>query len=154
MDALREQMKFDEVIIIIDPLSELIIREEHKELNILSEVAIENFEFVVKHFAADTRTTFNIICASNYDKLFPELYKDLLLKIKGIQYQNRTNDYTLLRYANQWQVNFVKNLYHLSDDFSLNELEQVYNCPVVIASGGPSLSKQLPQLKKFGRIFY
>ncbi|WP_052130044.1 motility associated factor glycosyltransferase family protein [Ureibacillus sinduriensis] len=148
IDALKDQMHFNEVLLIIDPLSELTIREEHKQLNIFNENVIENLEFIVRHLAADTRTTFNIICSSNYDKLFPEMYRELLLKIKGIQYQNRTNDYTLLRYANKWQVNFVENLYHLSKDFSLGELENAYSCPVVIASGGPSLSKQLPQLKK------
>ncbi|CAM5191058.1 hypothetical protein UACE39S_04182 [Ureibacillus acetophenoni] len=150
-EALLQQFKFDEVLIVIDPLLEngtLTIRKEHEQFNIFNKNAIENLEFIVGTLAEETRTTFNIICLSNYDKLFPELYKKLLVKVKGIQYQNRTNDYTLMRYAESWQVNFIKNLYHLSNDVSLAKLEQIYDCPVVIAFGGPSLSKQIEQLKK------
>lgn len=151
VDALLQQFRFNEVLIVIDPLLEngqIIIREEHKSLPIYDQTAIGNLEFIISRLAEKTRTTFNILCLSNYDKLFAELYKELLAKIKGIQFQNRSNDYTLLRYAKSWQVNFIKNLYHLSNDVNLGELEKIYDCPIVIASGGPSLSKQLDQLKK------
>lgn len=151
VEALCKEFQFNEVLIVIDPLLQnniLKVREEHRNLHILNANAIENLEFVLSHFARETRTTFNVICLSNYDKLFPEFYKDLLVKVKGVQFQNRTNDYTLMRYAKTWQVNFVKNLYHLSKDYRLSELEQAYSAPIVIASGGPSLSKQLPQLIK------
>lgn len=39
------------------------------------------------------------------------------------------------------------NLYYVHKDQSLKELYNKYDCPVILASGGPSLTKQLPLLK-------
>ena len=47
-----------------------------------------------------------------------------------------------------WQQNYIDNLRFAVNDTSIAKLKKKYNCPVVVASGGPSLTKQLPLLKK------
>lgn len=149
--AIAKVRKFDEIIILIEPLLE---HEKIKIENIPSNTLIfgkdvlENFEFFLGEFTADYRVSYNVICLANYDKLFVSEYKLLLSKVKDVQMKNQVNDYTSIYFSKMWQKNFIENIFHLSKDHSLNVLENAYNHPVVIASGGPSLNKQLTILKE------
>lgn len=90
----------------------------------------------------------HIICSPNYNHLFPNLYVDILTIIKERANINRIVENTVRRYANDWQENYLLNLGNAISDQSLENLYQKYTCPIVIASGGPSLTKQMEQLKK------
>jgi len=152
VDALLKRRSFEETIIVIDPLFDSrTLRPERKSSNLflLDSTAISMLELYINKIAANTRVAFKIICTSNYEKVFPKEYKELLKKIVDIQYKNRTNDYTLIRYAKEWQRNFIENLRNLNKDCTIERLHKQYNCPIVIASGGPSLTKQIPLLKKY-----
>lgn len=151
VDALLERFQFDEKLIVIDPLLDnerLKVRDEHKNLVIFNSTVINNFDVYLRDLTKGIRTTFQVICLPNYDKLFPSLYKKVLLKIKDVQISNRTNDLTLIMYGEKWQKNFTDNLSNFTKDFSLSLLREAYTCPIIIVSGGPSLSKQLHQLRK------
>lgn len=156
IDALIKMQHFNEPIFIIDPLfknKQLHIAEKHQHLHLYNEESIGRWDIILKEFAPDYRTSFKVHCLSNYDKLFPEIYKELLLDIKGVQYKHRVNDYTLVRYAKDWQKNLMNNLFYLEKDYSLYDLKKKYTAPVVVAAGGPSLNKQLPLLKKYRQQF-
>lgn len=156
VDSLKEQLKFNEPFIVIDPLfddSLLNVQERHKtnevDKSLYSSESIEKLEYIVnaiKNF--DYQKTFKIICAPNYDKLFPEFYINLLKKVKNIQKSNIVHENTIIKYSEIWQENFSENLISLFEDRNLVKLEKKYTCPVIIASGGPSLTKQLPLLEK------
>ncbi|WDV07457.1 motility associated factor glycosyltransferase family protein [Lysinibacillus irui] len=152
VDALLKRRSFEETIIVIDPLFDnQTLKPKHQALNLFmfDSTAISVLELYINKIATNTRVTFKIICTSNYEKLFPNQYKELLKKIVDIQYKNRTNDYTILRYAKDWQRNFIENLQNLNVDCTIEGLYKTYNCPVVVASGGPSLTKQIPLIKKY-----
>jgi len=152
VEALLKRRSFEETIIVIDPLFDnQTLRPKHKASNLFmfDSTAISVLELYINKIATNTRVAFKMICTSNYDKVFPNQYKELLKKMLDIQYKNRTNDYTLLRYAKDWQRNFIENLQNLSVDSSIEGLHKKYNCPVVVASGGPSLTKQIPLIKKY-----
>ncbi|MGE7090274.1 motility associated factor glycosyltransferase family protein [Lysinibacillus sp. NPDC048646] len=156
VDSLKEQFKFDEPLIVIDPLfddSILEVQARHKanevEMVLYNSESIEKLEYVVDSTKkVDYQKNFKIICAPNYEKIFPEIFLQVLKKVKNIQKSNMVNEITILNYSEAWQKNFSANLIALFEDRSLESLEQIYSCPVIIASGGPSLTKQLPLLKK------
>ncbi|MGE7945696.1 motility associated factor glycosyltransferase family protein [Lysinibacillus sp. NPDC093688] len=152
VEALLKRRAFEETIIVVDPLfnnQTLELKHQAPNLFAFNSTVIPIFELYINEIAANTRVSFKTICTPNYDKVFPNEYKGLLKKIVDIQYKNRTNDYTLIRYAKDWQRNFIENLRNLNEDSSIEELHRQYNCPVVVASGGPSLTKQIPLLKKY-----
>ncbi|WP_107840215.1 motility associated factor glycosyltransferase family protein [Metasolibacillus meyeri] len=152
IDALQKVQHFNEPILVIDPLfkkEQFKISTKHHHLPLYNEDSIGRWDVILKEFASDYRTSFKVFCLPNYDKMFPDIYKELLLDIKGVQYKNSTNDYTLLRYAKDWQNNLMNNLFYLENDCSGYDLQQKYTAPVVVAAGGPSLNKQLPLLRKY-----
>lgn len=150
VDALLSSFKHNEELIVIDPLfndRHIVINENHKGLRIYESNILNNFEFYLGAVAKEVRTAYKTICLPNYDKLFSKEYKHMLSKIKDVQYRVLVNDYTLIRYAKDWHMNFMGNLINLKKDSNIKHLRQVYDCPVVIASGGPSLNKQINLLK-------
>lgn len=90
----------------------------------------------------------NIICTPNYDKIFAEEYVELLKLIKGIQNKNTIYKNTIMKFADLWQENIIRNMLYSYYSSNLSDLEKSLSKPVVVASGGPSLTKQIPLLKK------
>ena len=91
VDALLKRRSFEETIIVIDPLFDSrTLRPERKSSNLflLDSTAISMLELYINKIAANTRVAFKIICTSNYEKVFPKEYKELLKKIVDIQYKN------------------------------------------------------------------
>lgn len=156
VDSLKEQLKFGEPLIVIDPLfddSLLEVQTRHKATEVgkalYNSKYIDELEYIVDAIEeVDFKKNFKIICSPNYEKILPEVYLQLLKKVKNIQKSNMVNENTIIKYSETWQKNFSTNLLALFEDRSLTNLEKIYSCPVIIASGGPSLTKQLPLLKK------
>lgn len=90
-----------------------------------------------------------ITVSPNYDKMDLEKYKNFLLILKDMTKIAKVNENTVSKYANMWYENYLKNLNYLNKDHSVATLKNISNKPVVVASGGPSLTKQLPILKNY-----
>lgn len=143
--ALGEKLNGTEKIIIVEPfLKELNINDEYvigmddyKKIKELISAKLENYSREIK-----------VICSPNYEKLATLEYKNLLQLVKDLQRENQVDENTIRFGSESWQENYIKNLVYAFEDMSLKELEKKYDCPVVIASGGPSLTKQMPYLKK------
>lgn len=152
IDELMKRNRFDEQIIIIDPLlkrEELRMKKEHNQIVKILPELVPFLEDVLIKIDSKVRTKFNIYCTKNYDKIFPNYYKELLQKIRDLQEANRVNDNTLLIFSEKWQENLALNLNHMDIDTSIENLENKFELPVIIASSGPSLLKQLPLLKRW-----
>lgn len=144
-DALKSKMKNKEELIIIDPFKDSLCTENDEVIDAANGDLIRA---KISNTLSHNRRDLRIICSQNYDKLAGEEYILLLKSIKEIQYMKVVSENTI-RFANEfWQENYIKNLVFATQDAPLSELNKMYNCPVVIASGGPSLTKQLPLLKK------
>lgn len=148
-DALEEKLNGKENIIIVEPfLEKLKINNDHvidandskKFATILSQ-KLENYSREVK-----------VICSPNYDKLAMKEYKELLQIVKDIQRDKQVDENTIRFGSESWQENYIKNLVYAFKDPSLNVLEKRYTSPVVIASGGPSLTKQIPIIKRMRKF--
>lgn len=89
-----------------------------------------------------------IIDSPNYKQLFDKEYGEFLNKVKELSYLNIVNINTIFAWSKNWQQNLLSNLYSAIEATPFAKLtEEKLNCPVIIASGGPSLTKQLELLK-------
>lgn len=89
-----------------------------------------------------------LIESPNYAKLYPTLMQEALELLKEVSMLELVNINTFHHFAGTWQNNFLANIYHSLHAISFNKLVKKLSCPVIIASAGPSLTKQLPLLRK------
>lgn len=145
-----EQIKemYDDDVIVIDPLySELkkhaIIQAKYVagEINniVIKNVVYEQLKFYSRRI--------NVICSPNYQRIFLNEYKEVLKILKTIQHSNIVSENTIRFYSEKWQENYIHNLSLINKFDSFNSLVGKFDLPIVIASGGPSLIKQIPLLK-------
>lgn len=154
IEALLNEFKFNEKLIVIDPFVEkklIKIQPKHKKQNnilFFNSKQIEHLAyFLRKTEMQDFQMAFSVFVSPNYDKFFNELHLVILKQVKEIQYRSIVDINTELKYADSWQANTINSLFNLQTDVSLNVLQDKFNLPIVIVSGGPSLTKQLPSLK-------
>ncbi|OMC89151.1 hypothetical protein BK128_04275 [Viridibacillus sp. FSL H7-0596] len=144
----------NEHIVIIDPLIEngfLEICERHKNENkvVYWEAGHTNtLGYTIAGLSDGLELKLKTISSPNYDSLFQKEYYKLLRYLRDFQDKTQINNNTVTFFAEQWQKNLAYNLTSIVQDNSLSILQNKFNVPVVIASGGPSLTKQLPLLKK------
>ncbi|WP_413364913.1 motility associated factor glycosyltransferase family protein [Lysinibacillus sp. 3P01SB] len=143
VEELKKSMKNEEAIIVVDPLKD--------ELNIIDEKVVstkdisifkEQLENTLEHYSREVK----VICSPNYEKIAMESYKSILQIVKDIQMSNVVYDNTIQLWSEKWQENSIHNLTLLAKDQPLTALYELTNKPIIIASGGPSLNKQLPLL--------
>ncbi|WP_409368010.1 motility associated factor glycosyltransferase family protein [Lysinibacillus sp. 38-6] len=139
----------EEKIIIIDPLvNEINLIDGIKDLILLKEInetALKNF--FNEHISVVD--SLNIIISINYDKVLKENLKLILIMLEEKVKSNEIVENTIQFFSSQWHENYIKNLKYAISDKPVGKLFNKFNCPIVIASGGPSLTKQLPLLKKY-----
>lgn len=88
------------------------------------------------------------ITSPNYDKLYPHLLKHLKeVLIRNVRL-SLVNIATMVKYGKPWQENLLNNLCNSWKSVPFKKFEKKFKCPVVIAASGPSLNKQLENLKK------
>ncbi|ETT87871.1 6-hydroxymethylpterin diphosphokinase MptE-like protein [Viridibacillus sp. FSL R5-0477] len=147
--AFKDKCKENEHLLIIDPIYkeiESVITQE--DFEIISDVNEKNIEMALGNLLKDLNLKVKVICSPNYDKFLSKEYKMVLKIVKEILSVKKIYLNTINYFAEMWQENYIRNIYHIFEDESLSVLENYYNMPVVIASGGPSLIKQIPLLKK------
>lgn len=142
---LKKISRNNETIIVFDPLKEEIgVKDDSIFSNCNFKEFKEELERSLEHFSREVK----VICSPNYDKIDGENYKLLLKAIKDIQMKNTVYDNTVQLWSDKWQENSIHNQVFLSKDNTLDMLDKITNKPIIIASGGPSLNKQLPLLKQ------
>ncbi|MBA2874627.1 motility associated factor glycosyltransferase family protein [Thermaerobacillus caldiproteolyticus] len=152
-ESLSKKMSEDEFLIVVEPMKPFIEEQWNNnhalERTILIEAReLEHFKNLVDSLTNQFRNRIQVICSPNYDKLFPSDYQQILNIVKDSIYVQKVNENTIKAFSKEWQQNFILNLFYGFDDIPLHVLEHYFDVPVVVASGGPSLTKQIPLLKK------
>jgi hypothetical protein len=109
---------------------------------------IDNLKYQLNAYFQQYMGRFTIINTPNYPNLYPEFYKLVLETAKEQLMMEVINNNTRQIFSEQWQENYISNLYHGYQAQNITDIAGKLTCPVVVASGGPSLTKQLPMLKK------
>ncbi|MFC9541772.1 motility associated factor glycosyltransferase family protein [Lysinibacillus sp. NPDC056959] len=150
LNELIKVRKNKEKILVVEPILSINIKAEN--------VFVCTFEskddlsrFLNQHIRMID--TLNILTAPNYDKISMEKYKDFLEVVNRKLQHSSVDESTMKMFTDKWQENYISNLKCASLDQSIVNLKSYYNTPVVVASGGPSLTKQIPLLKKYREKF-
>ncbi len=144
--AIQKKAKNGEKIIVIEPI--LSIVDEIKDLIVIS--ASSEAEIREKLDENITLTdNINVIISPNYDKIDDYIYSQVLNAINKKMHSDFVAESTHRFFNKQWPENYLLNLQYILKDQSILKLKEKYSAPVVIASGGPSLTKQLDNLKLY-----
>ena len=147
VDAFLKKMSEEDSLIVIEPiLSDLSIEDNRVTLIQYSD------KNQLKNDISNSFTITNnvtICCSPNYDKICTEIYIDFLKVIKDKLAIDRVSENTINLMSEEWQRNYLYNLRHAIQDCSIAELKKCLTSPVVIVSGGPSLTKQIGTIKKY-----
>jgi hypothetical protein len=152
VDALTKEFHFNEPILLIDPLIDYnYINLSNSTYNRLYTAKANDIAKIVDMVdkLSSYSTNVHVVTSINYDKLFPLELKNVLEIVKNNHYKQGSNIATAKHFAVAWQKNLLLNTKNIVSDFSLEMLEEVYTAPIVIAAGGPSLTKQLSLLKEY-----
>jgi len=145
-NALIEKLGVDDDILVIDPYYDLLNEGIEPKVKVVKNIEEVNFNKILNNKIEEFNRRVHIIQSPNYDKINNDIYKQLLEIVNEKLKLDRINENTIRFFAEDWQKNYLFNLYNAVGDKSLVELKEKYDLPIVIASGGPSLTKQLSLL--------
>ena len=146
VDEIRKLANSNEKILVIDPIFEGEISCGGFEL-----IAYENsHDTLYKQLVNSIKITdnINLIVSPNYDKIIPNEYKGFLKALNEKLHIDQVTINTFKGFQFIWHRNYINNIKSAIKDYSVKNLHNKYTCPIVIASGGPSLNKQLRLLKE------
>lgn len=107
----------------------------------------------VKKFFRENVNDFNIDWVKigyygKYDCIFKEELKEILEFIRDEFYLRVSNKNTKIYFSEKWYETLTQNLKYIVNSIPVNRLENKYkNKPAVIVSAGPSLDKNIRELK-------
>ncbi|MFJ6210781.1 motility associated factor glycosyltransferase family protein [Lysinibacillus sp. NPDC092081] len=145
-DALVNTKVNKDKILFIEPLEQL-KNNRYTLCSVIYGTQTKEIELGITERLINYSKEVNVICTSNYDKIFVEEYVKLLKLIKEIQNKNTIYKNTITKFADLWQENIIRNMLYSYNSSNLSDLEKTTSKPIVVASGGPSLTKQIPLLK-------
>lgn len=147
-----------EDLLIIEPNHELlkitlqymdnteILKEKNVQICIGED--LNNLKYQLNSYFSQYMGRFTILDTPNYRKLYPEFYRQVLETTKDQLMMEIINNNTRHLFSEQWQENYISNLFEAFHAHNFSDLTGKLTCPVIVASGGPSLTKQLPLLKR------
>ncbi|MEO4054178.1 6-hydroxymethylpterin diphosphokinase MptE-like protein [Solibacillus sp. CAU 1738] len=149
VEEFSKRLVNNERLIVIEPIFN-IEKCELKNVQIINIKGKENHsvEKLLKNIIGSTDMV-TFCCSPNYDKVCMDTYKEVFSTIKRNIYIQFVNENTINFMAKEWQRNYLYNIQNALKGNSLKKLEKVTDCPIVIASGGPSLTKQIPLIEKY-----
>ena len=151
IEELNKKIGKNDSLIVIDPLFKEFKDEiiaENISFILIEEVKSELIEEAISSNLSNLSTRVKVICSPNYDKILKEEYLIVLESIKTVQRLQQVGENTTRQFSLDWQENYVHNILHSYMNHSLKELKQLYHCPIIVISGGPSLKKQIKKLKE------
>lgn len=136
----------DTYYIIIDPFLDI----SNKKSDNATFLFYENVTDLRKKLESFVDWQYNrkLTLSMNYDKMDLKKYKIFLDMFNEITYLSKVNENTVRLFSNDWYENYLYNTKYVIKDDTLASLKAYTNKPVVVASGGPSLTKQLKIIKK------
>lgn len=153
--ALREK-KRDIEIIVFEPnndIAEYVQSLEFVKKDLKIEVYKCNREEVNKNLNEEFLNEFNvqdirIVSFSNYEKLYPKQFIDLMDILKEKIYDCIVSRNTKIQFSERWFTTTINNIADMTKATLIDEYTGMYkNKPAIIVSAGPSLDKNIDQLK-------
>ena len=123
---------------------------DHRILLFVEEINLHEFSDLLQDKVNHSNFKTRIVCCHpGYDKLFPEEYeKFCLIDYKAFE-EVVVNENTMVKYGKTITRNTIRNLRYIKGSNYLTEFVDVIDdqIPVIIVSAGPSLDKNIQELK-------
>ncbi|MEK4244730.1 6-hydroxymethylpterin diphosphokinase MptE-like protein [Psychrobacillus sp. FSL K6-2684] len=147
-EAFIDLLGINEELLVIDPLYDLLNSGIVPRVRVYRDIKEIGFNKILDEKIEKYNRRIHVIQSPNYDKLANVGYKAMLEFVTEQAKLNRINENTIKFFAEDWQKNYLFNLYNGIGDKSLIDLKEKFDLPIVVVSGGPSLTKQLPLLNE------
>ncbi len=113
----------------------------------------DRYDYIVNFFAGlinqDKSVRIKFVVLPSYQVLYKELLDALYEHIKKLMNTFAVNFYTNMKYHRQWVQNYIANLKYLRNSCPVIKLSNTFkNVPAVVVAAGPSLTHNIPHLKK------
>ena len=101
----------------------------------------------------DTVTSLKVLVTPNYDYIFPKQMKKALLLLDKVYDDMLVTWNTVRRYTDVAGENFIYNMKHMLHGYNVSQLQGMLegNIPAFVISAGPSLNKNIDELKSIGK---
>lgn len=103
------------------------------------------------HFITfDNMTSLKFYLSGNYNNLFPEQVEEFVKTLRRHTFDIEVGWNTNVRYTDIALMNSLKNMHYLCEGYSVEALKGILpkDLPVIVVSAGPSLNKNIKDLKK------
>ncbi|KOY82365.1 6-hydroxymethylpterin diphosphokinase MptE-like protein [Lysinibacillus sp. FSL H8-0500] len=144
--ALQNKLQDDPLLVYEPTNSGIKLDTSTEDIMVLTDKKV--LQQQVRAYHGEYDTNIKLISSPNYNKLFPLEHRSVNLIVKESYLADQTRRNTIKFFSDIWQQNVRNNLLYLDGAGSVRDLYKRYTQPVIVASGGPSLTKQLPLLKK------
>lgn len=101
----------------------------------------------------DTVTSLKVLVTPNYDYIFPKQMKEALHQLDKVYDDMIVTWNTVRRYTDVAGENLIYNMKHMLHGYNVSQLQGMLegNIPAFVISAGPSLNKNIDELKAIGR---
>lgn len=121
---------------------------EDKEIFLICEESMKLKEILYDKLNLINISFTKIIAFSNYSNIYEEEYLEFLNDVKNVFTSNMLTRNTILLNSISWFHTFLNNLNFIIEGVPVNEFKGIYkNVPAIIVSAGPSLDKNIDDLK-------
>lgn len=113
----------------------------------LNDIEIQDyFDLFISY---DNMVLLKTYLSGNYKKLFPEKVEEFVKKLRKHVFDIEVSWNTQVRYTNVTATNLFKNFPYLCEGYGVQELKNILpkDFPVIIVSAGPSLNKNIQDMK-------
>jgi len=150
--------KHKEIIELYNNFALLEIKEKINKFNVLIYTPQNENDvlyFLAMHINFSNFYKLQVINIPNLTKLDEKYYLNALVAVEKYLEFVKINLSTTTTFAKLWINNEIENIKNLSEFYDISRLQNFYaGKPAVIVSAGPSLTKQLPLLKRWRNHFF
>lgn len=126
--------------------------EENIPVGIIVDGLNENeIDVYFRHFVTiDNMASLKYYISGNYEKLFSESVEDFIKRLRKYIFDIEVGWNTNVRYTEVNAKNTFSNLHYLYEGYSVEDLKGILpaDVPAIVVSAGPSLNKNIMELKK------
>lgn len=161
IDSIKKTISSTIKVIVLEPIVEIYekynnlnqVLNEDTQFNIFS-LEQEHIDKVKESIIQNTFNGIRIIIHPGYEQVFTKEVKDTIELIRDYLRNTIMARSTSIYFSKMWYESTIKNLKYICNSKSVTDIEGCYEGkPAVIVSAGPSLDKNIKELKKVKNKF-
>lgn len=149
----------ENLIIILEPNEELYLYSKELEhikpiienenvISLAGNACFNIYEILKQNTSIENYNHFKLYTLPYYDKIYADFYSQLLSIIHSYNLELQVQVNAIEKLSSQISRNLAENLPYIIEGYSIISFKEIFkDCPAVIVSAGPSLEKNIDELK-------